>query len=76
MKISEIRDMTSVQIEGAIDDAREEMLNLRIQFELGSIDNFARLKELKRDLARMLTVRRERELAAELVGANTPATQQ
>jgi large subunit ribosomal protein L29 len=73
VRTSEIRDMTDVQIDDAIDDAREEMLNLRIQRALGKLDDFTRFKELKRDLARMLTIRRERHLAAELVEAGAPA---
>jgi large subunit ribosomal protein L29 len=62
--------MTDEQLAGAIEDSREEMLNLRIQFELGSLENYTRIKELKKDIARMLTVRRENQLAAELVGSN------
>jgi large subunit ribosomal protein L29 len=68
--ISEIRDLPDEQLAGAIEDAREEKLNLRIQFELGTLEDYTRIKELKTEIARMLTVQRERELAAELIGNN------
>jgi large subunit ribosomal protein L29 len=68
MKVSDIREMTDEQIDAQVESAREEMLNLRIQRELGALEDYSRFQELKRDLARMLTIRRERELAAEMVG--------
>jgi large subunit ribosomal protein L29 len=68
MKVSDIREMTEAQIDAQIESAREEMLNLRIQRELGALEDYSRFQELKRDLARMLTIRRERELAAAIVG--------
>jgi large subunit ribosomal protein L29 len=67
MRIREIRDMTDAEISTAIENAREEMFNLRVQREVGTLENYARIKELKCDLARMLTVLRERELAAQMV---------
>ncbi|MBN1285131.1 MAG: 50S ribosomal protein L29 [Anaerolineae bacterium] len=71
MRISEIREMTDAQLGAAVESAREEMLNLRIQLGLGTLENYTRVKELKKDIARMLTVKRERELAAQIVGAST-----
>lgn len=68
MKVTDIREMTDAQIDTQIENAREEMLNLRIQRELGALEDYSRIQELKRDLARMLTIRRERELAAAIVG--------
>jgi large subunit ribosomal protein L29 len=45
-------------------DARKELFNLRFQFATGQLDNSSRLQGVRRDIARMLTVLREREIAA------------
>ena len=70
MKVRRIRDMSDGEIRTAIDNAREELFNLRLQREVGTLEDYARIKELKHDVARMLTVLRERELAAAMVSAN------
>jgi len=64
---SEIRRYTDGEILKAIDDAREEMFNLRFQWESGQLEDFNRIRQLKKHIARLLTVQRERQLAAELV---------
>ena len=71
MQIQEIRDMTDAEIRGALDNAREEMFNLRVQRAIGTLENYSRIREVKRDLAQMLTVLRERELAAAVVAAQS-----
>ncbi|MBN1203206.1 MAG: 50S ribosomal protein L29 [Anaerolineae bacterium] len=67
MRAAEIRNMTNGEILQAIDDAKEEMFNLRFQWESGQLEDYTRIRVLKREYARYLTVLRERELAAELV---------
>ncbi|MCZ7544004.1 MAG: 50S ribosomal protein L29 [Anaerolineae bacterium] len=69
MQIAKIRDMSDGEIRSAIDDLREELFNLRVQAGIGTLEDLSRMREARRDLARMLTVLRERELAAELVSA-------
>jgi large subunit ribosomal protein L29 len=64
---AEIRRMTDGEIQQAIDDAKEEMFNLRFQWESGQLEDYTRIRQLKKDVARYLTVQRERELAAELL---------
>jgi large subunit ribosomal protein L29 len=49
-----------------IDSAKEELFNLRFQLATGQLDNTARLKDLRHDVARVMTVLRERHLEAEL----------
>ena len=49
-----------------IENAKEELFNLRFQLATGQLDNSSRLKELRHDVARALTVLRERHLEAEL----------
>ena len=65
MNAQEIRTLSTDEIENRIDDVEEEFFNLRAQFTIGQLENFNRLTELKRDIARLKTILRERELAAE-----------
>lgn len=62
MKAQEIQAMTSDELAQELDDVYEELFNLRFQFSTGRLKNFNRLTELKRDIARLKTVMREREL--------------
>lgn len=62
MKVSEIRNMTDDELQRKIGDAYQELMNLRFQFSAGQLKNTNRLKEVKKDIARMRTVWREREL--------------
>ncbi|HLF01827.1 MAG TPA: 50S ribosomal protein L29 [Anaerolineales bacterium] len=69
MKIKEIRTLQTGEIESKLDDAREELFKLRFQITTGSLTDTSRLSLLKHNIARMLTVLRERQLAAELQAA-------
>lgn len=62
MKAHEIRAMASDELIQELDDAYEELFNLRFQFSTGQLENFNRLTEVKRDIARLKTILREREL--------------
>jgi len=62
MKAHEIRAMASDELMQELDDAYEELFNLRFQFSTGQLENFNRLTEVKRDIARLKTIMREREL--------------
>jgi large subunit ribosomal protein L29 len=62
MKAQEIRAMTSDELMQRLDDAHGELFNLRFQFSTGRLENFNRLTEVKRDIARLKTIMREREL--------------
>ena len=65
MKAQEARALSTGEIQTRLDDVEEEFFNLRAQFTIGQLENFNRLTELKRDIARLKTILRERELAAE-----------
>jgi large subunit ribosomal protein L29 len=67
MRATEIRQMTDGEITTAIADIKEEMFNLRTQWAIGQLEDYTRIRLLKRDIARLLTIQRERQLAAELV---------
>jgi len=62
MKAHEVRAMTSDELVQQLDDTYEELFNLRFQFSTGQLENFNRLTEVKRDIARLKTILREREL--------------
>ncbi len=67
MKASDIRQMEDAEIRSKLEDAKEEMFNLRIQRAAGKLEDLTRMKVLRRDIARYLTVLRQREIAAALV---------
>jgi large subunit ribosomal protein L29 len=64
MIISEIRDLGTPELEGRLDDAREELFKLRFQFKTGQLTDYSRLRATRQTIARIATVLRERELAA------------
>jgi large subunit ribosomal protein L29 len=64
MKASELRDMSNDELVEALGEAKEERFNLRFQVATNQLDNTARLTAVKKDIARILTVMRERERAS------------
>lgn len=64
---SEIRDMPTSDILRSLEEAKEEMFNLRFQRATGQLADETRIRRLKRNIARFKTILREREIAAELV---------
>ncbi|MCL4239460.1 MAG: 50S ribosomal protein L29 [Anaerolineae bacterium] len=64
---AEIRKMTDAEIARALDDAREEMFNLHLQRASGQLEDHTRIRQLKKGIARLLTIQHQRQLAAELV---------
>jgi large subunit ribosomal protein L29 len=62
VKASELRDMTDAELQEHLHTARRELFGLRFQHATGELDNTAGLKQAKRDIARALTIAREREI--------------
>lgn len=62
MKAKEIRELTTAEIEQNIKEMKEELFNLRFQLATGQLENTARIKQVKRTIARLKTIAREREL--------------
>jgi large subunit ribosomal protein L29 len=58
----ELNDMTNVDLESKLREAKEELFNLRFQAATGQLESHGRLRTVKRDIARIYTVVREREL--------------
>jgi large subunit ribosomal protein L29 len=59
----ELRALPDEELETKFAEAKEELFNLRFQLVTGQLDNPMRIKVLRKDVARILTVMRERELA-------------
>lgn len=66
MKTKDIRALQTGEIETKLEDAREELFKLRFQLTTGSLTDTSRTGRIKRDIARLQTILRERQLAAEL----------
>jgi large subunit ribosomal protein L29 len=62
MKASEIRELTEGELNKKRAELVEEIFNLKIQVSTQQTTNFARISKLKKDLARILTVLREKEI--------------
>ncbi|WP_027726438.1 50S ribosomal protein L29 [Tuberibacillus calidus] len=62
MKATDIRNMTTAEVEQKIKALKEELFNLRFQLATGQLENPARLREVRKDIARAKTILREREL--------------
>lgn len=62
LKAREIRELADEDLAEKIRDTRQALANLRFQHALGQLDNSAQLRLLKRELARLLTIQRERQL--------------
>ena len=65
MKAVEVHNLEDSQLVEFADNARTELFNLRFQHATGQLENTARLKQAKKDLARALTIARERGLDVE-----------
>lgn len=62
MKNNEIRNLTTTEIEAQVKTLKEELFNLRFQLATGQLENTARIREVRKAIARMRTVVREREI--------------
>jgi large subunit ribosomal protein L29 len=71
MTPSEIREMTDAELVEALAEAKEERFNLRFQLATNQLDNHARIKAVKQDIARILTVIHEREQSSVEVGSGS-----
>jgi large subunit ribosomal protein L29 len=62
MKAKEIRDLSTDEMRQRLVETKEELFNLRFQNATGQLDNYKRLGDLRRDVARIKTTLRDREL--------------
>ena len=64
MKADQLRDMTNDELHRKLSDLKEELFNLRFQLATGQLDNPMRVSAVRKDIARVKTILRERELRA------------
>ncbi|MGO9407040.1 MAG: 50S ribosomal protein L29 [Acidimicrobiales bacterium] len=73
---AEIRELDDEELENRLLEARKELFNLRFQAATGRLDNNARVTHVRKDIARLLTVQRAREIElAELAEARAVAAE-
>lgn len=63
-KAAELRDLPAAELEQRLADTKEELFNLRFQNATGQLDNYKRLDELRKDIARIKTIQRHQEIDA------------
>ena len=63
MELKKMREMTEVELNGELDKMKKELFNLRFQHVTGQLENPVKMRELKKDIARVKTIVREKELA-------------
>ena len=64
MKTTEIREMSAAELDTKVASLKEELFNLRFQMATGQCENPMKVHEVKKDIARIKTIQRERELKA------------
>lgn len=64
MKVNEIRNLSTAELDEKVAGLKEELFNLRFQFATGQLENPMRIREVKKTIARIKTVQREEELKA------------
>ncbi|MDQ0204569.1 50S ribosomal protein L29 [Pectinatus haikarae] len=64
MKVKDIRDMSDGELNQKLASLKEELFNLRFQLATGQLENPMRIKDIKKNIARIKTIQREQELKA------------
>jgi large subunit ribosomal protein L29 len=65
MKKIEVRDLDDQDIQNKLKEMDEQLFRLKFQMSMGQMDGLKKVRQMKKDRARMLTVQRERQLAGE-----------
>lgn len=66
MEIKTLRELSNKELEGKIREAKKELFTLRMNQSTGTLEKPSKIKELRKDVARMKTIMRERELLEEV----------
>lgn len=64
MRAEELRELSDTELDEKLEEFKTELFNLRFELATGQLDNYKRLKATRRDIARVMTVQRERLLRA------------
>ncbi len=62
MEMNKFRQMTDVELSSELDKMKKELFNLRFQHVTGQLENPVKMREVKRDIARVKTIIREKEM--------------
>lgn len=62
MKAEELKEFSDVELTGKLSELKEELFNLRFQMATGQLENPMRIREVRKNIARVKTVQRQREL--------------
>ena len=62
LKIKDLRELSNKELETKIKDAKQELFTLRMKQSTGTLEKPSKIKELRKDVARMKTILREREI--------------
>ena len=68
MANNELRDLSIEELSGRLDDAKEELMNLRFQQSTGELTDFTRIRHTRRQIARLLTILHEKEVMESMEG--------
>jgi large subunit ribosomal protein L29 len=63
-KASELRELADAELQERLEESKEELFNLRFQLVTGQLDNASRIGHIRREIARLYTIVRQREIAA------------
>jgi large subunit ribosomal protein L29 len=69
-KPTELRELTDDELLTKLKESKEELFNLRFQAATGQLENHGRLRAVRKDIARLYTIMRERELGITTVGTD------
>ena len=69
-QVGELRNLDDVELASKLREAKEELFNLRFQGATGQLENHGRLRAVRKDIARIYTILRERELGITPVDGN------
>ena len=62
MKAKEVKELTDRELENKLSEFKEELFNLRFQLATGQLENYKRIKDVRKSIARVKTVMRERTM--------------
>ncbi|MCZ6779089.1 MAG: 50S ribosomal protein L29 [Acidobacteriota bacterium] len=71
MKASKLRDMTIEEVDREVENLREQIFRLRFQAGSGETENPVKIRMVRRDLARALTIRHQKDTVAQAAGGNS-----
>ena len=64
MKMSELKDLTTDQLDDQLSKLKKEQFNLRFQVATSQLENSARIRQVRRDIARLKTIARQKQSAS------------